>query len=425
MSLRARAGAREKAVGTPRIDSLFAQRLDRAVFGIYFLAAVVPVLVLAAVVQLAVLPARPESAAAWTAGVFGLGVLSLLFYAALRRVVRGTLARMDSDNRRLARLLDLSRSLSAESHLEIVADRVTGCAQALTGADAALCVLAARADKELALREATGEAARRLAAEHGEALVALARDALEAGRVLQSAGPPAAAAAPFAQPGGGRGALVVAGAHLEPEALAALETLAGVASVALHNAELRDSQRNFFAHVTDLLVTALDAHVEGRGGHGSRVARLANLLGRELGLSDERLAHLHFAALLHDIGMLRIDRALHLTPAACEPHALLGARLLGRIRLWEPVAPLVLHHHERWDGTGYPEGLAGEAIPLESRVLAVADAADAMARSESRRVGLAPDAVRAELTRCRGTQFDPRVVDAFLALAERGDLPPA
>jgi HD-GYP domain-containing protein (c-di-GMP phosphodiesterase class II) len=95
--------------------------------------------------------------------------------------------------------------------------------------------------------------------------------------------------------------------------------------------------------------------------------------------------------------------------------------MLSRIRLWEPLTPIVLHHHERWDGHGYPEGRSGEAIPLEARIIGLADAVDAMSRGEGQRAAKSADEVVKELQGCRGTQFDPALVDAFTALHARGE----
>jgi HD-GYP domain-containing protein (c-di-GMP phosphodiesterase class II) len=95
--------------------------------------------------------------------------------------------------------------------------------------------------------------------------------------------------------------------------------------------------------------------------------------------------------------------------------------MLSRIRLWEPLAPIVLHHHEHWDGKGYPEGRSGEGIPLEARILSIADAVDAMTRSEGSRTAKSSDEVVQELQRCRGSHFDPALVDAFLTLHGRGE----
>jgi HD-GYP domain-containing protein (c-di-GMP phosphodiesterase class II) len=205
-----------------------------------------------------------------------------------------------------------------------------------------------------------------------------------------------------------------------PGELHALTTLAGLASVALANADLRHAQRNFFSHMTDLLVSALDAHLGYHGGHGTRVAQYANRIGREMRLDDSILQNLHFAAQLHDIGMLKFEQAMQKTPKACEKHAVIGARMLGQIRLWEGVAPIVLHHHEWMDGTGYPEGLAGDAIPFEARIVAVCDAFDSMTSSTSYKVAMSLEASVQELEEGAGTQFDPDVVRVFVDLAQRG-----
>jgi len=159
----------------------------------------------------------------------------------------------------------------------------------------------------------------------------------------------------------------------------------------------------------------------GRRGHGSNVARFANRLAHEIGLDSSRKERLHFAAMLHDIGMLKIDPARHLDAKSVRAHPVLGARMLSSIRLWEPLTPFVLHHHEHWDGRGYPDGRAGEAIPLEARVLSLADAVDAMARAEGHRAAKSAAEIVEELKRCRATQFDPALVDAFVALVDRGE----
>jgi HD-GYP domain-containing protein (c-di-GMP phosphodiesterase class II) len=190
---------------------------------------------------------------------------------------------------------------------------------------------------------------------------------------------------------------------------------------ALQRSDLEDAQRNFFAHVTELLVTGLDGHVVGRRGHGSNVARFANRIAHEIGLDAPRKERLHFASMLHDLGMLKIDPSRHLDLKSVRAHPVFGARMLSRIRLLEPIAPIVLHHHERWDGQGYPEGRSAESIPLEARIVAIADTVDAMMRGEGHRAAKTPDEIVKELQRCRGTQFDPALVDAFLTMHGRGE----
>jgi putative nucleotidyltransferase with HDIG domain len=220
------------------------------------------------------------------------------------------------------------------------------------------------------------------------------------------------------------GALVVirtnTDAPIDAMLMDALSTLAALASVSMRNSDLRDAQRNFFSHVTELLVNALDSHLQHQSGHGSRVAQYANRVGRELKLDEKQLQRLHFSALLHDIGMLRIDRTLLLNAAACDKHPNIGARMLERIRLWQDLAPIVLHHHEHFDGRGYPQCLAGEEIPLEARIIAVCEAFDVMVSSESYKVALEISEAVQELNDCKGSQFDPRIVETFLDLVERG-----
>ncbi len=421
---------------SPRMASLFSQRLDRAVLGVFFLSAVLPIGALAWIVANVVLPARAGddlAAAAWIGAVSGLALLSLALFFALRRLTHLALARMDADNRRQARLVAASRTLSAESHFDAIADRLAACAREVAGAEGAVLALAATRDKEPELRWAPGALSRDRLEEHAASLRELAQQTQETGVavVLENgdAGAGALRAAvsvPIRHPDGLHGALLVLapeeGPRFAAEAVDALETLAGLASVALHNSQLQEAQRNFFTHGTDLLVTALDAHVENRNGHASHVSRLANQLAREIGLPEDRLPRLHFAALLHDIGMLRIDRSLHRSARACQKHAVIGARMLARIRLWEPAAPVVLHHHEWYDGSGYPEQKMGEAIPLESRIIALADAFDAMSRGEEARPARTLRQCVEEVVAGRGTQFDPRLVDAFLTLVERGEV---
>ncbi len=210
--------------------------------------------------------------------------------------------------------------------------------------------------------------------------------------------------------------------RLDAAYLPGLRALAGVAAVALRAAALRDLQRNFFSHTTEILVGALDAYLDYHAGHGPRVARAANHLGRALGLGEEPLRRLHFAALLHDLGMLRIQRTKRYSRRVCRRHAQLGARMLSGISVWADLAPLVRHHHEWFDGSGYPDGLAGEEIPLEARIISVCDAFDSMTSATSYKRARPLEEAIAELDAGAGSQFDPRLVRRFRALVARGDI---
>ncbi|MBW2420937.1 MAG: HD domain-containing protein, partial [Deltaproteobacteria bacterium] len=402
----------------------------------YFLGAIVPLLALGFVVQRDVLPGMsdaPRAQAGMIGVVLGVGMLSLTAFFALRKLTRQAVQRMDADNDRLKEILAASQELSKSPHTRAVAESAAGCVLTVTGTQAAFVALRSAPEKPLTLMGSAGEGAQALYESNQDLLDELFGNAVESDRPVflgdddsRAGSKLRAAALPLRGEEGHWGAIAVldtAGAGaFKPEEMDAIATLAALTSVAFSNADLKDAQRNFFSHVIDLIVTALDAHVDCRAGHSEAVARLSNRIGRELGLDDAQLQRLHFAALLHDIGMLKIDRAEHRMPGKNQKHTLVGQRMLSRIRLWSDLAPIVHHHHEWFDGSGYPEGLEGEAIPLESRIIAVADAVDAMMRNDTHRAALSLEEVLVELREGAGTQFDSQVVIAMAKLAERGEL---
>jgi HD-GYP domain-containing protein (c-di-GMP phosphodiesterase class II) len=231
--------------------------------------------------------------------------------------------------------------------------------------------------------------------------------------------------------------LAVAGVFLALWSLLAL--LVRGASRTLHrqNDELRArtielGESNLLLEESALeAVESLNATVDAKdpytAGHSQRVQRIAVAIGKELGLDRGRLDILRFAGLFHDIGKIGVPDAILMKPAALtksefevvKRHPEDGARIVGRLRRLEPAVPAILHHHERWDGLGYPHRLEGAEIPLEASIVGLADAVDAMTTdrpySSARTLGDATE----EVVRNRGTQFAPAVVDAFVVLVER------
>jgi HD-GYP domain-containing protein (c-di-GMP phosphodiesterase class II) len=177
----------------------------------------------------------------------------------------------------------------------------------------------------------------------------------------------------------------------------------------------------------DALSGALGLRDRPTGAHSGRVEHLASSLGRRLHLAEQPLIDLAYAAELHDIGKVGVPDAVLLKPgplvdsewAVVRRHAAWGSDLLRTVPGLERVAVIVRHHHERFDGGGYPDGLEGEEIPVESRILAVVDAFVAMTEERPYRVRRDYDQAAAELRAHRGTQFDPRVLDAFEAELQR------
>jgi HD-GYP domain-containing protein (c-di-GMP phosphodiesterase class II) len=414
--------------------SIFTAKLDRAAFTAYFLGAIVPLVTLAVVLHRFVLPDLEGAYATegMLALLVSLTVLSLSSFLALRRTTRRSLAEMKVNNARLASLLSMSRTLSTTQYENDAAQTTTRCALELTSSGAAFMLLAGDRDAKPALSESAGNESDSLFETEGAAIAKLADVVMTEGTpIIRGPGEggdglPATVIMPI--PGETRPAGAIAVVHaddrarFEPSQIDALASLASLASVALQNADLRDSQRNFFAHTTELLSTAVDGYEAHRKEHGRRVARFANRLGRALELDDKRLERLHFAALLHDIGMLKVDRALHHSAKVAEKHTIHGHRLLARIRLWEDIAPIVLYHHEKYDGSGYPEGLSGEDIPYEARIIAVCDAFETMTGKSSYKVPMTVEEAARELLDCSGSQFDPTVARAFVRLIEDGQI---
>jgi putative nucleotidyltransferase with HDIG domain len=176
----------------------------------------------------------------------------------------------------------------------------------------------------------------------------------------------------------------------------------------------------------EALGAALDLRDNETAGHAWRVTRYCLEIARTLGCPGEQLKHLARGAYLHDIGKIGVPDAILLKPdkltaeetAVIQAHARVGYDLVSRIAFLAPAAEIVLTHHERFDGTGYPQGLTGSEIPLGARIFAVADTLDAMMSDRPYRRALIFSAAQAEISRESGRQFDPDVVQAFLSVPE-------
>ena len=186
-------------------------------------------------------------------------------------------------------------------------------------------------------------------------------------------------------------------------------------------------ERSSFETIESLNAT-VDAKDPYTAGHSLRVQRIALAIGEQLRLPEERMEALRYAGLFHDIGKLAVPDAILSKPAALtddeweqvKRHPASGAEIVGRLGWLRETVPLIRHHHERWDGNGYPDRLAGTEIPLEAAVVGLADAWDAMTTDRPYRNALSDHEATLEIRRGRGTQFAPTVVDAFFdAIASR------
>lgn len=173
------------------------------------------------------------------------------------------------------------------------------------------------------------------------------------------------------------------------------------------------------------LGNAIDAKDTHTRSHSDEVALVSLLLARTLGLSEDEAERVHVAGHLHDIGKIGVPDAVLLKAGALtaeewrhmRAHPVIGARIVSPVAelAQQGVADMILHHHERWDGTGYPHGLSGRGIPLGARIIALADSLSAMLQQRPYRPAMRFEDAEAELLRCSGSQFDPDVVQAFAA----------
>jgi len=221
------------------------------------------------------------------------------------------------------------------------------------------------------------------------------------------------------------GALIVASGEVEglsDDERRTVTMLADQAAVALRSILERESREDNFIGIIRSLTRAIDAKSKWTSGHSERVSDGAVALASALGLPAADVASLRIAANLHDVGKIGVAEAIldkpgRLTPEEFErvrSHPAVGAAMLEGIRSFKEIVPAVLRHHERWNGTGYPDGLAGEDIPLAARIIAVADVWDAIRDDRPYRAGMPLDEAIRFMRDGAGTMFDPRIVDVFL-----------
>jgi HD-GYP domain-containing protein (c-di-GMP phosphodiesterase class II) len=205
-----------------------------------------------------------------------------------------------------------------------------------------------------------------------------------------------------------------------------LNILCGQSAITVENIKLYESVENFYLEMVQTLARIIDAKDSYTGDHALRARNRAVKLAKALNMPDQMVKYIEYAALLHDIGKIGIDPRILLKPGRLSPeeydeikkHPMIGYQILSPIEFLAPVAQMVLYHQEWYNGSGYPEGLKGEEIPIGSRIVATIDAWDAMTSDRPYRKALSRDIAIEELKKGAGKQFDPKVVDAFLKLEE-------
>jgi len=211
------------------------------------------------------------------------------------------------------------------------------------------------------------------------------------------------------------------------EKTALCQTIVNQGAVAVGNALTHQALEEAFIGTIRSLAETIDAKDPSTRGHSDWASKYALMIGRQAGLDDGILENLRYAGYLHDIGKIGIPDEVLGKPGRLtqeewklmKKHPIISAKILEPVRISDEVKAAIRHHHERFDGKGYPYGLAGESIPLEARILAVADSFEAMTSTRPYREALTDEQAVAELVKCSGTQFDPAIVNYFLAALGR------
>jgi|GEM_PF-6695181 len=207
-----------------------------------------------------------------------------------------------------------------------------------------------------------------------------------------------------------------------------LRTLSNQASVALANAFAYDELKKSYMETIEALAKAIEAKDEYTRGHSDRVVKLSIEMAKIMNIPREEIDLLKYAGILHDVGKIAIDDGIIRKKEKLDEHEWImmkthpsaGATIIAPITFLELAGPVIRHHHERWDGNGYPDRLSGEKIPLLSRIISVADTYDAITSARPYRPALTHEYAMEEIKRCSGSQFDPGIVDSFFRLCSSG-----
>jgi putative nucleotidyltransferase with HDIG domain len=203
-----------------------------------------------------------------------------------------------------------------------------------------------------------------------------------------------------------------------------LNSIANESAIYLENAVLFEDVHGLMMGLLHSLTSAVDAKDAYTCGHSERVAALSKMLARQYGIEDAQVERIYMAGILHDVGKIGVPEAVLKKPGKLtveefeqmKKHPAIGARILQDVKQIQDIIPGVLHHHERFDGRGYPDGLSGHNIPLMGRIICLADCFDAMTSTRTYRKAMPLEVTLADIRRCSGTQFDPALTEAFLSI---------
>jgi len=207
-----------------------------------------------------------------------------------------------------------------------------------------------------------------------------------------------------------------------------LNSFANQVVIALRNANIIEDLNNYFIHITEILIQAMENEPLGPKGHFMKLARLATQIGNKLGITGKEYNNLYYASLLHDIGKIKVSRKIDINFKAKDSfrlvqseislhpislHPIVGANMLKQINLFKDMIPIVKHHHENYDGTGYPDGLSGEEIPLASRIIAVVEDYTKIIYNKPIESHSENEEALNKLFSLAGTKYDPKAINTL------------
>ena len=212
-----------------------------------------------------------------------------------------------------------------------------------------------------------------------------------------------------------------------PEDLDLLKILGSQVAFVIQNADLFQNLQRAYIDTLSALTSAIDAKDSYTRGHSERVTELSIRLAAEVGIASEEIEKIKLGGLLHDIGKIGIPEGILNKPGRLndeefeiiKSHPDLGLHILGKVEFLEAIVPIIRHHHERYDGKGYPSGLKGEEIPLLARIVSVVDTYDAMTTDRPYRKAMTVEEALKEIERCSGSQFDPEIAAHFIRMTMR------
>jgi putative methionine-R-sulfoxide reductase with GAF domain len=362
--------------------------------------------------------------------VIGLAVGGLLFSSALSRQI---VHKIEEHNQRLDSILAITRDMKEEIYGDVLLEKIINFSLAITKSDAGSILLLD--DDRLVYkvakgREAKGQIGKAISREtgipgwvlkHGEPVMTadVRKDKRYEPSVDIFAGyqPVSLLCMPLKTKSSIIGIIEILSGkerfYTERD-VEVIRYLADQAATSIEKTSFYDDQKNYEIHLTDMLLDAIDRFLTEKRGHSKRVARYANIMAKALNMPEDKQRRLYFASLLHDIGFLRMAPESRFEKSSFALHPVKGYEMLQPITFYRDIAPFVLYHHERYDGTGYPEKLKGTEIPLESRIIAIADAFDSMVSRESYRASVNFEVAIEELLKNKGSQFDAELVDLFV-----------